>query len=89
MLEVKSFRVFVTRHYIAVDWFDVKAESPRKAASKARKYVRRARPDVRAEATDNHWQTDEPVELKKGIGSWDSGIHKMSEVATGVFHTRD
>ncbi len=81
------YRVFVTRHYIAVDWFDLQAESPAKARRIAERQARRQKPDVRAEATDNGWHADEPVTVRHAgqFGSSGKGRHKMKEIAPGVF----
>jgi len=64
-MENKIYRVFVTRHFIAVKWYDVVATSPKKAGrlgeKAAKEYSKGA--DVRSEATDNHWHSDEPMEI--------------------------
>ena len=62
---MKTYRVFVTRHYIAVDFYDIEAETPRKAKAVARNAAYKLRPNPRMEATDNTWLPDEPVEIKR------------------------
>jgi hypothetical protein len=57
------YRVYVTRHYIAVKFYDIEAESEEKAGSLARKTVRKQLPDVRQTATDNLWQLDSVTEI--------------------------
>lgn len=81
---MKTYRVFVTRHYIAVDWIDLKADSPAKAKRKAEKLIAKERPDARAEATDNHWHADEPVEVDHP-GAFNSGTHKMREIDVDAY----
>jgi hypothetical protein len=58
-----TFRVFVTRHYIAVDFFDIESTNKKQAERDAEKAINALRPDTRAEATDNHWHSDEGVEI--------------------------
>ena len=60
-----KYRVFVTRHYIAADFFDIECEAARQAASLATRAARQLRPDPRLEATDNGWIPDEPITIKR------------------------
>ena len=62
---MKTYRVFVTRHYIAVDYFDIEATKPLTARNAAVKAAYKLRFDPRSEATDNTWLADEPVEISK------------------------
>lgn len=87
-IKTKTYRVFVTRHYIAVDWMDVVATSPGRARSRAEAVARKIRPDARAEATDNGWIGDEPVEVPRP-GARNKGTHKMTEIRKGVFRCED
>jgi hypothetical protein len=88
MAEEKVFRVFVTRHFIAVEWFDVRAATPAKARRKAEKAAKRL-PDPRATATDNGWHADPPVEVV-APGSYKGGKrHAMREVDDGVFRPEE
>ena len=80
---MKTYRVFSTRHYIAVEWYDVRAETKAKARSLAQRTVRRRRKDDRAVATDNGWHADDPIVVPR-IGSG-AGTHKMTRVAKGVY----
>jgi hypothetical protein len=83
--EAKPYRVFVTRHYIAVEFFDVMATTPRRAKTMAKKAAQKLRPDPRLSATDNHWQADAPTPLENGLGSYAGGVSPLREVAPGVF----
>ncbi len=60
---MKTYRVFVTRHYIDTCFFDVESESPAKAKLAAGKAANILRPDSRPKATDNGWIPDEPSEI--------------------------
>lgn len=84
----KNYRVFVNRHYIAVEWFDIKAKSTIQAIRKAESTARKLYKDVREIAVDNDWQAEEPVEIDE-IGSHAHGIYQMDEVSKNVFHTRE
>lgn len=86
-----TYRVFVTRHYIAVRWYDVEADTPRKARNAARKAARTLSPDPRAEATDNGWIADDPVAIEYvgSFGAEAGEMHDMNEVLPGVFEARD
>jgi len=48
-------RVFVTRNYIDVIYFDLFTDTPVQARRKAEAAARHVRPDSRAVATDNGW----------------------------------
>lgn len=76
------YRVFVTRHYIAVRWFDLEAATERKARNLAERTARRLFPDVRAEACDNGWIADDPVLIDR-IGQYGENLehtHNMVPV---------
>ena len=60
-----KYRVFVTRYYTAVNFFDIECETARQAASLATRAARQLRPDPRLEATDNGWIPDEPITIKR------------------------
>ncbi len=75
MKEEKIYRIFLTRL------------SEKRARSKAERYIRKAKPDVRAIATDNGWHGDEGVELKC-IGQFGKNLestHSMREANKNVF----
>ena len=86
---MKTFRVFVERHYIAVERFDIVAKTARAAKSKAVNAANRIRPDARKQATDSGWIADEPTEIP-AIGSYgENGINRDKsgiEIKVGVFH---
>lgn len=63
--EQKHFRCFVSRHYIAVEYYDVTATTAKKARKLAEKVAQIQQPDPRLTATDNRWHSDEPVELER------------------------
>lgn len=60
----KTYRVFLARHYIAVDWYDIEATSPKVARKAAKKAARKHMSDARREAVDNGWIPEEPVEIE-------------------------
>ncbi len=64
----KTYRVFVSRHYIDVCFFDVKAETSNKAQKVAEKAAYKLRADSRAVATDNRWHSEEPTPIPR-LGS--------------------
>lgn len=68
-----EYRVFVTRHYIAVDYFEIEADSPKAAEKAAVKAAYAITPDARAIATDNGWIANDACELEHGMGS--GGVH--------------
>jgi len=76
-----NFRVFVTRHYIDCVFYDVEADTKKKAMSVAKNAAKKLLPDVRATATDNHWQTDEDdtIELKH-LGDSGDYVSRLKEV---------
>ena len=82
-----TYRVFVTRHYIAVRYFDVTTTSARRAEDIAKRYARRAYRDVRTEATDNGWQVDlnEPVDVGTPGGRGGLTPFAVVKVAPNVF----
>ena len=65
---MNTYRVFVTRHFIAVQFYDVEAENEKDARKVARKAAETLEPDVRDEAADNGWRADDPTEISH-IGS--------------------
>ena len=60
-----KYRVFLRRHYIAVEFFDIECETARQAASLATRAARQVRPDPRLEATDNGWIPNDPITIKR------------------------
>jgi hypothetical protein len=74
-----TYRVFVTRHYIAVRWYDVEAPTPAKARRLAERVARKQVPDARQEATDNGWIADEPTAIPY-IGVGLVGHYNMQQV---------
>ncbi len=56
-----TYRVFVTRTYIAVRYYDVEAGSERDAEKIAVAAAKKLVPDARAEATDNGWMPENPA----------------------------
>ena len=60
---MKTYRVFTTRHYIAVEFFDIEAENEKKAKRLAQQAARKLYPDAREHAVDNHWYSDESTEI--------------------------
>lgn len=85
---MKTYRVFVTRHYVAVDHFDIEADKPSIAKQRAEAAARQRTPDARTQATDNGWIGDNPVEIERP-GYWAHGTHEMIEIRPGVFHTKE
>ena len=73
---MKNYRVFVTRHYIAVRFFDVRATSPKKAKTLARSAAYTICADARNEASDNTWLADEPQQISR-LGKSSTGINKL------------
>jgi hypothetical protein len=56
--KMKTYRVFVTRTYIAVRYYDIEAGSGRDAEKVAVAAANKLVPDARAEATDNGWMLE-------------------------------
>ena len=77
-----TFRVFVTRHYIAVRWYDIQAKSAATAANVAVRHARHASPDVREEATDNGWIADPAVQ----IGIVGESVQPLPMVLADCYH---
>lgn len=65
---MKTFRVFVTRHYISCEHFDIEAETKSKACSAAKKVAQQLYPNPRSYATDNEWQASEGATEIQHIG---------------------
>ena len=61
---MKTYRVFLNRHYIAIEFYDIKAKDKNTAKRIAEKGARKLLPNVRNIATDNGWIADEPVKIK-------------------------
>jgi hypothetical protein len=80
------YRVFVERHYIAVEWFDVRTSTYGKAMRKATAAANKL-PDPRLTATDNGWISEMPVQVPT-IGSHSAGVHDMVRVADGVYQPK-
>jgi len=60
---MNKYRVFLTKHYIAVEFYDIKAKDKKIAKRIALKVANKLKKDVRNEATDNGWIVDDPVEI--------------------------
>jgi len=54
-----KYRVFLSRHYISVEFFDVEADSQAKADRAAEVAARHLYPDMRAVAVDNGWHAED------------------------------
>lgn len=83
MKRKQTFRVFVTRQYTAVEWFDVVAPTAERARRLALDTVSHAQPDPRESATDSGWTADKPVTIKH-IGQSEGGKEPMREIRPGV-----
>ena len=60
---MNTYRVFVTRHYIAVTFFDIESDSKKHAKQDARKAAQELFPDSRSMAADNGWIPDDAVDI--------------------------
>lgn len=58
-----TYRVFVDRHYVAVEFYDIEAPTAEMAEKAAKKAVNKLIPDARAMAVDNRWSVDSAVEI--------------------------
>lgn len=56
-----SYRVFVMRYYIAVEYYDIEADTARNAEKVAVAAAKALLPDVRADAVDNGWRLENPA----------------------------
>ena len=74
-----TYRVFASRHYIAVRFFDIEAESEKAARSLAERAANKICPDARAEATDNTWLAGEAEPIVE-LGLSATGKNKLREV---------
>ena len=83
-MEKKTYRVFVTRHYIAVGWVDIKAVSPKGVKRKAEELFRKLKPDARAETADSGWVSGAPV-VVEGPGAFQGGTREMKEIDSDAF----
>jgi len=63
MTMAKTYRVFLSRHYISVEFFDVEADSQAKAERAAEVAARHLYPEMRAVAADNGWHADKATEI--------------------------
>jgi hypothetical protein len=80
----KTFRVFVARHYIAVEHFDILATSAKAAEKIAVKAAYKVSPDPRKEAVDNTWIADEAVNIPRlGHSAAPSKVKKILETKDG------
>jgi hypothetical protein len=61
---METYRVFVTRYYIAVEYFDILAKTERKAEKTAIAAAKALSPDPRLTAIDNGWIADSAVDIK-------------------------
>ena len=77
---MKKYRVFVTRHFIDVCYFDIEAPTQRKAVNAARKSANalRDREQSRKVATDNTWIPDDGIEIEN-IGYPKPKSYKMKQ----------
>jgi len=75
----KTYRVFVTRHFIKATFYDIEADSIRKARTIAKKAAYALEKNVRESATDNGWIPDEGIEIAS-IGDCKTHQMKMKEV---------
>jgi hypothetical protein len=80
-----TYRVFVQRHYIAVEFFEVKAKSPGRARSLAERAAKKLRPDPRLKATDNGWIADDPIKIKRPGAYPDGWTHPVKKISPHVF----
>jgi hypothetical protein len=60
-----KYRVFVTRHYISVRFFDIEADIPNDARKAAVKAAYKVEKDSRDIATDNGWHAEDPVSIEE------------------------
>lgn len=84
----KTYRVFLSRHYIATRFYDVRAPSARAAEGKAKRFATRKHKDVRAEATDNGWhpQREGALQIERlGGRGPDFPPNKVRRVAPGIY----
>lgn len=79
------YRVFVSRHYIAVDWFDILTTSDTKAKARAEKLAQKLTPDARHVATDNGWRAEGESVIVGVPGEFKAGVHHMAEVSKNAF----
>jgi len=76
---MNTFRVFLTRHFVDVCYFDVEAPTQRKAVNAAIKaaYMLRNGEQSRRKATDNGWIPDNGIVIEQ-IGHPNPQMYKMS-----------
>jgi hypothetical protein len=55
----KTYRVFVAKTYRSVEFFDIEADSPARAARAAEAAARHLYPDTRETALDNGWHAED------------------------------
>ena len=74
------YRCFVTRHYIAVRFFDIESTGAKQAARDAEKAAKVLFPDVRAKAVDNGWIRDKDSETTIPYLGYSAAPFKTKEV---------
>lgn len=62
-----TYRVFVTRHYIDVEFYDIECSTAKKAEKVAERAAKKLIPDSRSRATDNGWHSEDALEIE-GLG---------------------
>jgi hypothetical protein len=60
---MKTYRCFLSRNFIAVNFFDIESDSAKHAQADACKAANKLFPDVRNIATDNGWIPDEAIDI--------------------------
>jgi len=84
---MKTYRVFLTRHYVAVEYYDVEASTPAKAKRAAETAVRNLMKDMRAQATDNGWHGDKPTEIPSlGYSVNPSPVKEVFRTKSGIVY---
>jgi hypothetical protein len=80
---LKTYRVFVHRYYIAVTYFDIQSPNEKEAKKAAVKAAKKLKPDVRLEATDNGWIADDPTLIPHlGYAATDFIVEEVLETST-------
>jgi hypothetical protein len=82
--EPKHYRVFLSRHYIAVQFYDVLAVDEKQARKLATQAANVERPHARQDAVDNGWIADDPVSIPR-IGDTAAGVKPVAKVTINVF----
>lgn len=84
----KFRRVFVERHYIAVEWYDILSVSDKDARTKAVNAANKIVPDPRQAANDNGWIADPhviPIDRPGQFGIDGKDTHDVVELLPNVF----